>query len=214
MTERLYYALQLALGAVFFLAALPKLRKPRRFARVVAVQGVVPAGVAPMVAWGVVALETAVASALLTGWLVAPAAVVATFLLAAFAVTTAVNLRRRRVVPCGCFGSAAEMISVRSLVRLGLLLGADVVLVALWATGTEPVTLASIARRGSQGAAYFFEVASVSVALMLVGLWALHLPEIIAVFRRIVPAPNPIRAGDDARPRPVVTAESRSSTSP
>lgn len=211
MTERLYYALQLALSVVFFLAAGTKLRRPRRFARVVAVQGLVPADAASPAAWAVLALESAVAFGLLTGWQAGPAAVVATLLLAAFAAMTAVNLRRRRVVPCGCFGSAAELISARSLVRLGMLIGAGVVLVALWATGTEPVTLASIARRGSDGAAYFFEVASLSVALLLTGLWALHVPEIVAVFRRIAPLPPAVPAGDDARPRPPATA--RNSTS-
>ena len=211
--ERVYYALQLALGAVFLLAAVAKLRRPRRFARVVAVQGLVPAAVASPVAWGVVSLETAVASALLTGWLATPAAVVATLLLAAFAATTAVNLRRKRVVPCGCFGSAAEMISARSLVRLGALMGAGAVLIGLSATGTEPVTLTSIVRRGSDGAAYFFEAASLSIVLMLLGLWALHMPEILSLFRRITPAPRPVATGDDARPRSVATADPRSSTS-
>jgi Methylamine utilisation protein MauE len=213
VTERLYYALQLALGVVFFLAAGTKLRRPRRFARVVAVQGLVPVGAASPAAWTVVALESAVAFALLTGWQAGPAAVVATLLLAAFATMTVVNLRRRRMVPCGCFGSATEMISARSLVRLGMLVGAGVALVALWATGTQPVTLASIIRGGSDGAAYLFEVASLSVALLLTGLWALHLPEIVAVFRRIAPPPPAVPAGADVRPHPVATADARSSTS-
>src|SRR4051812_40905851 len=108
MLAYLLYVLQLGLGVTFLLAALPKLRRPRAFAQTVGEYGLVPGRAAIAVAPALLVLESFLAASLLTGWAARVAVVVASATLVGFAAAVAINLRRGRIVSCGCFGDPAE----------------------------------------------------------------------------------------------------------
>jgi len=167
-------ALQLSLGLVFLLAVVPKLWAPDAFSRTVAEYRIGPPAMAPALARGVIALEVFLAFALLTGVLVAVAVPLALLVLAGFAIAVGLNLHRRRTISCGCFGAKSETISGRSLARLGLLLATVVALLALDAVVAPPPLLLGDA----PGVGYLLQVAGMSLALLLVGMWLLHLPEL------------------------------------
>lgn len=119
-----------ALGIVFAMSAIQKLRYPARFLDDVAAYRVLPR--VPARAFGIVVIagETMVAIALLSSTLVGLASLGALALLAAFAAAVTVNLHRGQYVACGCFGDPNEAISGRTLFRLILLIA---VTAALWA---------------------------------------------------------------------------------
>lgn len=187
-SRHLAYALQLALGLVFVLAVVPKLRHPRAFASTVAEYRIVPAAVADHLAVAFISAEAFVAVAFFTGWLSVVAIGVAVGTLAAFLAATGVNLRRGHVVPCGCFGDARERISLRSVARLLMLLGAALALIAFQATGTGFVTVAALADDGVGALAYLAEIGSFAGGLLLAGLWALTLPELARAARKLLEA--------------------------
>jgi hypothetical protein len=179
------YALQLSLGIIFAAAAAPKLRSPTAFAAIVAGYGIAPRRLAPAIAAGVTAIETFLAFAFLSGALMAVAVPLAAVTLAAFTGAVAVNLRRDRRVPCGCFGDAAERISLRSLGRLAALLGALAILIVVSSvTGAATVTLESVVAAGAAGLEYLVAICGVSGFLIVVGMWLLNLPELTSVLRR------------------------------
>jgi Methylamine utilisation protein MauE len=188
MTEAaadLAYALQLSLGVVFLAAAAPKLRHPGAFAVTVAAYRILPRRLVPAIALVLIAIEAFLAFAFLTGRLMAVAVPLAAMALAGFFGAVTLNLRRGREVPCGCFGDPQEQISSRSLVRLGVLMAALGALVATSsAAGTEAVTLVSVLDDGAEGLEYLIAVGGVAGFLVLAGMWALSLPELVSVLRR------------------------------
>src|SRR5437667_182445 len=68
LTRDFAYALQLSLGCVFLLAAIPKVSHPAAFARTVADYRLVPRAVARALAPVFIAAECFLALAFLTGW--------------------------------------------------------------------------------------------------------------------------------------------------
>lgn len=181
----LAFAAQLALGIVFLLSALPKLRRPRAFVRSVAAYEILPPGVAQVFALALIPTEVALALAFLTGSLVGVALPLAAAVLLAFLVAVGINLRRGRRVTCGCFGEASEEISPRTTARLLLLL---------------TVVLLLAAFRGARGAswpgpesppadvstlAYLLQVAALAAFLILLAAWLLRLPEMVAIARQL-----------------------------
>jgi hypothetical protein len=179
--QDLAYVLQIALGLVFTASALPKLRDPSAFARTVTQHRLLGPRASTVAAYGVIAVETFLAIALLTGLAVTVALVVAAATVLAFGVATAINLARGLDVSCGCFGESEERISPRSLVRLGLILAAIAALGALLASGeAAATTLADVA---DQGADYAVASAALAAALIIVALWALHARELTGLLR-------------------------------
>ena len=188
MLAHLVYVLQLALGATFLLAALPKLRRPRAFAQTVRDYGIVPGRGAVAIAPALVLLESFLAVAFLTGWAAGVAVVLAAVALVAFAAAVAFNLRRGRIVSCGCFGDAAEKISGRTLARLALLLGGCVLLiVATTSTGAGFVTIGSLPAGGDETLATIVELAAGTAALVAAALWLLSARELANVLRAARP---------------------------
>jgi putative oxidoreductase len=182
LARHLAYALQLNLGLVFLLAAIPKVRDPAAFTRTVVEYRVLPRAVAAILAPATIAGELFLGLAFLSGWLTEVALPVAGALLVAFSAAVAINLRRGQRVPCGCFGAASERISARSLVRLGLLLAGVVVLVVMPAA---EITVASLADEGVLVLAYLVEVGSVALFLILAATWLLSWPELAFTLRRL-----------------------------
>ncbi len=164
-------AVQLALGLVFLASALGKLRDPRAFARGVADYEVLPRGLAVAAAWALIPIEALLSAAHLSGLLLRPAALVGLLTLCAFAIGVGVNLRRGRGLPCLCFGArGGELVSARTLARLGLLIAGEALLLA-----------------GSGGAAraapLSLDTLFVALALLCAGHWLLSLPDLVYVVK-------------------------------
>src|SRR5688572_2451657 len=100
----LAFASQIALGIVFLLSVLPKLRAPFTFAESVVEYKILPAKAAYMFALILIPAEALLAISFLTGWLTSITLPLATVMLIAFLVAVGINLRRGRRISCGCFG--------------------------------------------------------------------------------------------------------------
>jgi len=184
MTDQLAYAVQLGLGVAFTAAALPKLRHPAAFARTVAGYRVLPRRLSTVFAFAAIASEPFLAVAFPTGWAIPIALPLAVALLTSFAVAVAINLRRGRRIPCGCFGGESESLSGRSLARLATLLGGVVLLLAV---GRSPLTVGELASEGVSALAYLVQIGGVSAFLVLGAAWLLSLPELAFVLRGLRP---------------------------
>jgi hypothetical protein len=173
---------QLALGIVFALSAVGKLRDPTGFTRGVADYQILPVWLAHPVGFLIIGLEVCLAIAHLTGWLVADAAPLGFGMLMSFGVAVGVNLRRGRALPCHCFGSQnGESISARTLGRLVLLLACELLVLSdpsLFVSNQliYPGRFVSI----SQLALAFFW----ATFLLMVGSWILSVRDLMDLFRR------------------------------
>jgi hypothetical protein len=115
-------ALALALAGVWLAAALPKLRRPRDFARAVAGYALLPPNFAPAAAAALLLSELGIAAGLVLGACrIAPLAVAAlasAALLALYGAAIAVNLARgRAALDCGCSLGRARPLSRALVVR-------------------------------------------------------------------------------------------------
>jgi Methylamine utilisation protein MauE len=177
-------ALQLGLGVVLLLAAVPKLRRPAAFADTVRDYRVLPPGLAPAAASVLIAAESLLAASLLTGVLATAAPPLTIALLLCFLAAVGINLRRGRRVPCGCFGETSQALSARTLARLALLLAAAALLLGLRAAGAVPLTVSGLVADGWTGLAYGAQEAGLAAFLLMVGAWALNLPELARLLSR------------------------------
>jgi hypothetical protein len=159
----------------------PKVRRPAQFAGTVAGYGILPRRLVPAATLGLIAVESFLAVAFLSGWMTAIALPLAIVMVVVFAAGVTVNLRRGRRIACGCFGSDGEPISARSLARLSVMLAAVAVLAAMPAS---TVTVATLADRGASGAAYLVQVGGTTCFLLLAATWALNLPEVVSTLKR------------------------------
>jgi hypothetical protein len=178
----LAHSLQVAVGVVFAAAVVPKLTRPGVFAATVAAYKIVPAPAARWLAAMIMAAEAFIAIALVTGWGAAVALHVALVLILLFSGAVAWSLWQGRRIACGCFGSAGEEISGRSLTRLALLLGATVaLLVTSYAWAQAPVTLSSLRAEPAATLAYLVDVAAMASAFLAVAVWALSAKQTYSV---------------------------------
>jgi hypothetical protein len=123
----IYAVMRLATGGLLAWAALEKARRPSRFVKAVEAYRVLPHFVVAPAAILVVAAEFVVGAAMLLNLAPIVAASFAAALFGLFAAAITLNLLRRNVVPCHCFGSAnAEPIGLATLVRASVLLGLSV----------------------------------------------------------------------------------------
>jgi hypothetical protein len=185
-----------SLGMVFVFAALSKIRHPRTFAEVIRGYDIFPRGLAPLLAVCVIGVECFLSLSFFSGYLLNAAIPLAAGTLVAFAVGVGVNLLRKRSVPCGCFGGAGERISSGTMTRLILLVGA---IATLWVlTLTQP--LRGIAPLASGDRGYTLEVVTTAVALTLLAMWGLALPQILSLLRANTHQ-------DQTQPKPSVTGQ-------
>lgn len=167
--------LQLALGGVFLVSSLGKLRHPMAFLRGVAEYDVLPIPLAYAFGAVLIPAEAFVALALLSGFAAGIALPLATALLVIFGAAVAINLRRHRDLLCHCYGSlGGERLSARSLVQLGLLIAVGLL---AWSGGGESVR----ALAGPEDAA---AAATLALACLSAGLWLLHADEVVRLFRK------------------------------
>lgn len=178
-----YFALafQLSLGIVFLLSALPKLRRPLIFMESVVNYKILPVQVARAFAFAVIPLEVFSAVAFLTGWRIEIGLLLAGLLLSLFLVAVAINFRRGHNVPCGCLGNTSELISLRTIVRLVLLL---IVVLFLAIQQSTSVTLSPslmTMMTDLSTVINFIQIVFLSIFIILLSAWILNLPELISL---------------------------------
>lgn len=171
-------ALRICLASVFLVSAAAKLRAPQAFARSVANYGLLPRGSARAVGLLLLPVELLLAAALATGWLGHLSELSAGLLLAMFGGAVSVNLVRGRAIRCGCFGTD-EVISIRTLARLGLL-GAGVALLAAVPTSGALAWEHAVTDVGLLSASL-----SLAAGLVAFSIWVLHAPDVVAVLGRV-----------------------------
>ena len=175
-------SLQILLATVFLIAGTMKLKRPSQFVVALRNYELIPSALSAPVALMVVAIELFVAFSFLSGWAFDVSVPVATLLLLAFEVAVGVNLRRGRVVPCGCFGSVSERISVRTLARIGLLLIAVIGLIAVRISNPARLNIASLITEGIGGLEQLVFTTAFAALLLVFGTWLLLIPELAVVF--------------------------------
>lgn len=112
MRERLTHPwltirVQIALGAIFVVAALPKIADPPSFAHMIYNYRVLPGGLIHISALVMPWVELLAGLALILGVWVRPARWIVTLLLVTFMIAISINLARGNAIDCGCFDVAA-----------------------------------------------------------------------------------------------------------
>jgi putative oxidoreductase len=97
---------QLALGAIFVIAALPKIADPPSFAHMIYNYRLVPSSLINLSALVMPWVEFLAGLALILGVWKAAARTIVGFLLAVFIVAISINLARDNAIDCGCFNVA------------------------------------------------------------------------------------------------------------
>jgi len=98
---------QIALGAIFIAAALPKIADPPSFAHMIYNYRILPGGLINLSALVMPWVEVLAGLALILGVWVKPARWIITLLLIVFMVAITVNLFRGNAIDCGCFDVSA-----------------------------------------------------------------------------------------------------------
>lgn len=177
---------EIAVGLVFTLAALGKLRDPAAFVHGVIAYDVLPPLIAKVYGIVLIPLEMIIGVGLLTGWAVGPAAIAGLFLLVSFLLAVGLNMRRHHQVLCYCFGgSSKEIISIRSLARIVLLiLAISIILFGLAIRREE--TLSATFVISTTDNSFIINVMQLTLALFLLmcGMWLLATPDIIRLRSR------------------------------
>jgi Methylamine utilisation protein MauE len=173
------FASQLSLGIVFLLSVWPKLRQPFGFMQSVIEYKILPAKVAQVFGLLLIPLEAFLVFAFLTGFLTDIALSLATLLLSAFLVAVGINLRRGRKIACACFGNASEQISLRTLVRLLLLLTITILLLAFRSMGVTQVPTLGMMIVDASAFIYLLLTTLLAVFLIQLAAWILSLPELV-----------------------------------
>ena len=98
---------QIALGAIFVAAALPKIADPPSFAHMIYNYRILPAGLINISALVMPWVEIVAGLCLILGIWVKPARWIIAAMLAVFMVAITVNLLRGNAIDCGCFDLSA-----------------------------------------------------------------------------------------------------------
>ena len=98
---------QIALGAIFVVAALPKIADPPSFAHMIYNYRILPGGLINLSALVMPWVELIAGLALILGVWVKPARWIVTLLLVTFMIAIAINLGRDNAIDCGCFDTSA-----------------------------------------------------------------------------------------------------------
>lgn len=156
MMDDVHLAVQLAIGMFFLASAVGKLLDPVGFATGVAEFDLVPAPVAFLGAWLIIATELLLALSHLSGVALGYALPAGLLLLLLFLIAVIYSLKAGLERPCYCFGASDhEPMSARTVMRLLLLLAGELFLI-----GTA---MASTTRL--RGLAYVHGAADVALAL-------------------------------------------------
>jgi hypothetical protein len=171
---------QLTLAAIFLFSFSTKIKNVNAFAAGVGDYGILGRGLSRIYAKCIVGLELMLTVSHSTGWLLPVLALIGTLMLTTFLIGVVIVYRRGTSTPCHCFGNS-EMVSSRSILRLALVLLAEVGLsAALWLSPTCPALIG----RALSPAQFLFALPYASAALMA-GAWAFSGPELVALVREL-----------------------------
>ena len=98
---------QIALGAIFVVAALPKIADPPSFAHMIYNYRILPGSLINISALVMPWVELVVGLALILGVWVRPARWLVALMLVTFMLAIAINLGRDNAIDCGCFDTSA-----------------------------------------------------------------------------------------------------------
>lgn len=98
---------QIALGAIFVVAALPKIADPPSFAHMIYNYRILPGSLINISALVMPWVELLAGLALILGVWVKPARWIVTLMLVTFMIAIAINLGRDNAIDCGCFDTSA-----------------------------------------------------------------------------------------------------------
>jgi uncharacterized membrane protein YphA (DoxX/SURF4 family) len=98
---------QIALGAIFVVAALPKIADPPSFAHMIYNYRLVPSGLVNFAAIAMPWVELFTGLALILGIWTKPARTIIAALLVTFMIAISINLLRGNAIDCGCFDTSA-----------------------------------------------------------------------------------------------------------
>lgn len=172
---------RIAVGVVFVVSTLSKVRQPRAFANGVRQYDVLPPGLSYVIGLILIPAEAITAFLLITGYFSPLGVLAALCLLLCFGLGVTINLLRGRSLSCYCFGSASsERISFRTLERIGLL--GFAVGLALASEVIAPPGGASLLPSTTT------MVLQIALAgfLLAAGSWLLVLPRPFHVWRQII----------------------------
>ena len=116
-SEWLTVRVQLALGAIFVAAALPKLADPPSFAHMIYNYRILPAGLINITALTLPWVEILAGGALLLGVWKRPARWLIVAMLVVFMLAIAFNLARNNAIDCGCFDTSAAGLTFEEQIR-------------------------------------------------------------------------------------------------
>lgn len=176
--------MQVAVGLVFLVAVVAKLLHPAEFAGAISAYTFLPEPALRILSLILTPIELVVALTLVAGLFAEVGLVIAFLTLVAFLVVMIIALRRKLVIPCGCFGRTSEPISRRTVVRIVMLLLA-VGITTIWvsALSHSPFALNSQVLDGDEGLRYVLSVGAIAGFLVIAGLWILTLPEVRSLAR-------------------------------
>jgi len=118
---------QIALGAIFIVAALPKISDPPSFAHMIYNYRLVPGGLINLSALVMPWIELLAGLALVLGVWVRPARWIVTALLVTFIIAISINLLRDNAIDCGCFDVSAANLTHEERIRdMWLVIARDV----------------------------------------------------------------------------------------
>jgi|GEM_PF-3150548 len=118
-----FEAIRLAIGLIFLISFLGKLRDMRGFLLGVVDYKVLPSVFATSYGILLIPLEAFVAISFLFNWLLNFGSFVSLFLLISFMIAVGWNVQRKRTILCNCLGSSSkEQVSIHSLLRIFLLI--------------------------------------------------------------------------------------------
>ncbi len=108
---------QIALGAIFVVAALPKISDPPSFAHMIYNYRLLPGGLVNITALIMPWVELLAGLALIVGVWVRPARWIVGTMLVMFVVAIAINLARDNAIDCGCFDVSAANLTHEERIR-------------------------------------------------------------------------------------------------
>ena len=108
---------QIALGAIFVAAALPKIADPPSFAHMIYNYRILPAGLINITALLMPWVELVTGLCLIIGVWVRPARWIVGAMLVVFMIAISINLARGNAIDCGCFDTSAANLTYDERIR-------------------------------------------------------------------------------------------------
>jgi uncharacterized membrane protein YphA (DoxX/SURF4 family) len=179
MSNDAQWVIQLSLGVTFALSTLSKLTDPVSFVRGVREYKILPRQGAVLFAVFVIVAELLLSISHLSGQMLRVAAPLGFALLVSFAAAVAITLARHRELPCLCFGAEGEMVSGRTLARLGITILGELILML------QPGFFSARSGRALFAASAHEAVIALAWTLFVLVaiLWLLQVPELLDLAR-------------------------------